>query len=134
MRTELCEKLEKGRIRSGPWASDRRYGPCGMFHVVGPLSRPLFIMAGAGQPDIPWEHVSVSRKQHPPTWVEMCWVKDLFWYDHECVMQLHPPKADYVNNHPNCLHLWRPHDGAIPRPPAALVGDKTLGTLARNRC
>jgi hypothetical protein len=129
MRTELCEKLEKGRVRAGPMASDKRYGPYGMFHVIGPLSRPLFIMASGGDRHTPWEHVSVSMKKAPPTWVEMCWVKDLFWHDHECVMQLHPPKADYVNNVSTCLHLWRPHHVEIPRPPAHLVGDRALGTL-----
>jgi len=129
MRTELCEKLEKGRIRSGPMASDKSYGPNGMFHVIGPLSRPLFIMASEGDRTTPWEHVSVSLKRHPPTWAEMCWVKSLFWNSDECVMQLHPPIGDYVNNVNTCLHLWRPHDGAIPRPPAHLVGDKALGVL-----
>jgi len=129
MKVTLSDKMEAGRVRKGPMASDKSYGPYGMFHVIGPCSRPLFIMASMGEPGIEWEHVSVSRKQHPPNWEEMCWVKDQFWDEDECVMQLHPPKADYVNNHPNCLHLWRPRNDSIPRPPAGLVGDKALGTL-----
>ena len=59
----------------------------------------------------------------------MCYVKGLFWEDHECVMQLHPPKSDYVNNHPYCLHMWRPLDVEIPRPDAFMVGDAKIGTL-----
>lgn len=129
MKTALSDKLEAGRIRKGPLGSDKSYGLYGTFHVIGPCGRPLIIMASAGEPDIPWEHVSVSRKQHPPNWEEMCWVKDQFWHDGECVMQLHPPKASYVNNHPNCLHLWKPRDVAIPQPPAVLVGNQALGTL-----
>ena len=56
-------------------------------------------------------------------------VKDLFWNETECVVQYHPPKADYVNNHPHCLHLWGRADGNIPRPPAILVGVKDRGVL-----
>jgi len=61
----------------------------------------------------------------------MCFVKELFFLPSECVMQLHPPEADYVNNHAYCLHLWRPIGEAIPRPPADFVGNKMLGTLAQ---
>jgi hypothetical protein len=59
----------------------------------------------------------------------MCFVKDLFWDDEECVMQLHPPKSDYVNCHPNCLHLWKPVGQDIPRPPSELVGPTNQGEL-----
>lgn len=57
-----------------------------------------------------WDHVSVSviGKARTPYWSEMCQVKDLFFRDDEVVMQLHPAKKDYVNNHPFVLHLWRP--------------------------
>ena len=69
-----------------------------------------------------WEHVSVSRSDRSPTWEEMCQVKDLFWDDTDCVIQYHPPKSDYVNNHPYCLHLWRPIGIELPRPPSFFVG------------
>jgi hypothetical protein len=57
-------------------------------------------------------------------------IKRLFFSVDECVMQLHPPLADYVDGtfHQNCiycLHLWRPHSRAIPRPPKYLVGGMT---------
>lgn len=73
-----------------------------------------------------WEHVSVSTPKRCPTWEEMCWVKDLFWGEEESVMQLHPPRSEWVDNHPYCLHLWRPLDAEIPRPPQALVGVKGM--------
>jgi hypothetical protein len=76
-----------------------------------------------------WEHVSVSLANRCPTWAEMCFVKDLFWLPTECVMQLHPPEADHVNNHPFCLHLWRPVAADIPRPPALFVGVRSIGTM-----
>lgn len=73
-----------------------------------------------------WEHVSVSpcnqKRKLCPTWEEMCTVKDMFFDAEETVMQLHPPVSDYVNNHPYCLHLWKPTGGIqIPRPPKAFV-------------
>lgn len=68
-----------------------------------------------------WEHVSVSRKDRCPTWDEMCQVKDLFWSDDDCVVQYHPARSDYVNDHPNCLHLWRPIDVVLPMPDMVLV-------------
>lgn len=69
-----------------------------------------------------WEHVSVSRRSRTPTYEDMDWVKRQFWSGDECVMQLHVPVDDHVNCHPNCLHLWRPIDKEIPRPPAIFVG------------
>lgn len=76
-----------------------------------------------------WEHVSVSRRDRCPTWDEMCQVKDLFWDEDDCVVQYHPPKEDWVNNHPNCLHLWRPVGVELPRPHALLVGIKKMGVI-----
>lgn len=84
-----------------------------------------------------WEHVSVtlvhvangrekSDVNRCPTWGEMCKVKEWFWGMEDCVVQYHPPASEYVNNHPFCLHLWRPTDGReIPRPPSIMVGVKT---------
>ena len=55
----------------------------------------------------PLEHVSVSLDRRCPTWNEMSMIKDIFWEDEECVVQFHPPKSQYVNTHPYCLHMWR---------------------------
>jgi hypothetical protein len=71
-----------------------------------------------------WEHVSVSLKNRCPNWEEMCFIKNLFWDNEEWVMQLHPPKSQYINNHPHCLHLWRPQAESIPMPPSEFVGIK----------
>lgn len=69
-----------------------------------------------------WEHVSVSLPTRCPTWAEMCAVKDAFWDAEETVIQFHPPKSDYVNNHPYCLHLWKSKSSEVKRPPAVCVG------------
>ncbi|MDD5503320.1 MAG: hypothetical protein PHH26_07670 [Candidatus Thermoplasmatota archaeon] len=73
-----------------------------------------------------WEHVSVSTKVRCPMWHEMAAIKEIFWQDSEAVMQLHPAKSEYVNNHPYCLHLWRPVNAEIPMPPSIMVGLKEL--------
>jgi hypothetical protein len=57
----------------------------------------------------------------------MDFIKGLFWSDEETVMQLHPPRSEWINNHDYCLHLWRPLDVAIPLPPSIAVGYKERG-------
>lgn len=68
-----------------------------------------------------WEHASISMKQRNPTWDEMCLLKDIFWNDEEIVIQYHPPKSQYVNDHLHCLHLWKKIDSEFELPPNFLV-------------
>lgn len=141
---------EMFRLTKGPYASDASYGNNGAFFIptgiptaddgeYDPLDyadeQLLVVIAsdGAG-----WEHVSVHvsvRKPNrqgqfvphhdeTPSWEEMCSVKDLFWGDDDCVVQFHPPKKEYVNDHENCLHLWRPVGYNIMTPSSILVGLK----------
>lgn len=74
--------------------------------------------------DYGWEHVSVCplKRKITPSWDDMCYIKDLFWREDEAVVQIHPEKAEYVNNMPNCLHLWKPAGKEMPLPPSILVG------------
>jgi len=70
-----------------------------------------------------WEHVSVTiNRQRTPTWEIMAYVKDLFWDEEDTVIQFHPPKSQYVNCHPHCLHLWRPVGKSLPLPSPIMVG------------
>jgi hypothetical protein len=69
-----------------------------------------------------FEHVSVSMPGRCPKWTEMCEVKDWFWGPEEVVVQYHPPRSQYVNRHPNCLHLWKPIGVEVPLPPSVTVG------------
>jgi len=131
MLTVLPEKIERGRIKKGFFASDWSLGPNGAFFVHGPCGEELKIIASDGtlSESAGWEHVSVSTRRRVPNWTEMCCVKALFWSAEETVIQLHPPQSEYINNHPFCLHLWKP-PYALALPPGLLVGDKTLGVLA----
>lgn len=74
-----------------------------------------------------WDHVSAAHPRRIPNWIEMSHIKRMFFTHEEVVMQLHPAESDYVNNHPRCLHLWRPQHETIPTPPAWMVGIKKLG-------
>ena len=82
-----------------------------------------------------WEHVSMApyKRSHTPTWDEMCRLKDMFFRDDEVVVQYHPAKSAYVNNMPNCLHLWRPLLEAMPVPPSIMVGIRDGQTSAEVR-
>ena len=118
------------RVRGGPMGSDERFGNNGCFvlpHFNDKSALRFNVIAadGAG-----WEHVSVSLKGRCPTWEEMCWVKAIFWDETDWVLQFHPPESEYVNNHPYCLHLWRPIGAHFPTPPGLLVGLKDIGRIA----
>lgn len=133
------------RINHPFLGSDNSYGNNGYFviphHRIQDYFYNVQVSDGEG-----WEHVSVTltRRQdilinrRPSnkfkmkaverccTWEEMCYIKSIFWDDEERVMQLHPPKSMWVNNHPYCLHLWRPIEKEVPLPDALMVGIKQL--------
>lgn len=113
--------LNKYRLKTGDYRS-RDTDTFGAFYIPR-LSHELKILATDGEGFSPkWEHVSVSLPNRTPNWDEMCFVKDLFWGEEETVIQIHPPKSKYVNQHPNCLHLWRSPDQPIILPPKEYVG------------
>jgi hypothetical protein len=119
----IALSVERGRWRTGPYASPVG-ADFGAFEIAGPCGVNLKIIASPGDADemVPWEHVSVSTEKRCPNWTEMCFVKDLFWEPEETVMQLHPPRSTWINQHPYCLHLWRPLREPIPLPPPIAVG------------
>lgn len=123
MRKAFPEIVERGRVLLGHYGSCND-DPYGAFNLIGPCGIMLRVLATDGEggvlPEV-WEHVSVSTERRPPNWQEMSWIKELFFEDEDCVMQLHPPKSQYINCHPFTLHLWRPRDLTIPMPPRETV-------------
>ena len=114
------------RIRDGLVGSDDGYGNNGAFdvpyvvrHKGGKRRFTFSVIASDGEG---WEHISVAHPIYVPGWDVMCHMKALFWDDEDAVIQIHPPASEYVNNHPNCLHLWRPIGISLPLPPSLLVG------------
>lgn len=94
---------EKGNARNGAFGF-----PDGLF---------VLISDGMG-----WEHVSVSRKSRMPSYEDLTRVKTIFWDEEDTVMQLFVPDSEHINCHPYCLHMWRPLEEKIPRPPSIMVG------------
>jgi hypothetical protein len=132
---------EKFRLKVGRMRSTPENGNNGAFLLPSVIpSRTIFAIASDGSdwhvamlPGEPWEHVSVhceeGKRSRTPTWREMNAVKAVVWDDEDVVMQLHPRASEYVNNHPDTLHLWRPTVSTIPTPPAITVGIKEFGEI-----
>lgn len=102
-----------GRIDDGDGCSFRIGGRGGM----------LVICSWGGG----WDHVSVSAGWGPkgatrvPTYAELESVRRILFEDHETVVQIHPPVAQYVNCHPYVLHLWRAQGLDYPLPPQEFI-------------
>lgn len=122
------------RIRTGVMGSTNANGNNGAFFIPSyPGKAPFKVVASDGaitEDAEAWEHVSVSLPDRTPTWAEMCALKSIFWDDEDTVVQFHPPRSEWVNNHQHCLHMWRPVGLVVPRPPALMVGVASLGVLA----
>ena len=105
------------------YCTDDSFGCNGMFRFTID-GHNIRVVASDGED---WQHVSVSLEfeNKCPSWSLMCKVKELFYEDTDWVMQFHPPHSEYVNHHPNCLHLWK-YTGTdkVPTPPSILVGIK----------
>lgn len=121
--------LDAYRVMSGPIIAHQGGigdDTCGAFMLPSPTDgQQLAVIASSGEG---WDHVSVSRKNRCPNWPEMEYVKRLFFHDHETCMQLHVAVSDHISVHPNCLHIWRPHNKEIPRPPGWMVAPKPKET------
>lgn len=94
-------------------------GNCGAFQMLSPIDgAPLIVIASN---DAGWDHLSVSRKGRIPSQLEMDFVYRIFFAEGETAVQYFVPSNEHVNNMPNCLHLWRPHRAALPKPPREFV-------------
>lgn len=51
-------------------------------------------------------HLSISHKTRYPTYDEIKAARYKFIPDKVTMAMLFPPKAEFVNVHPNCFHLW----------------------------
>jgi hypothetical protein len=93
----------------------------GRFRLFSPIDgAPMVAIASNGGG---WDHVSISRQNRCPNWIELEFARRTFFRPEITVMQLHVPALDHINRHPYCLHLWHPHPrvATIPRPPQWMV-------------
>lgn len=118
MRSVFPQKVEAARSSHPTLGSTSKGDHWGFFDFMRG-TRKIAVMVGDGSG---WDHVSVSMANRCPTWDEMCWVKNLFFEPDETVLQYHPSVEEYVNLHPFCLHLWKPHGEILPKPPTWMVG------------
>lgn len=112
---------ENCRVTFGLLASKSIDGNNGLFEFI--KDRILYrCIASDG---LGWEHVSVSLSvKRCPDWEEMCMIKDMFWDEGDTVVQFHPKKSEYINYHPNVLHLWKKVGEQYELPPSICVGPK----------
>lgn len=133
------KKMRKFRVTNGCYKSTEADGYMGVFRLPYKCGSLYVVSSGpmdkfdTKNPLTCWEHVSISHARRCPVWEEMKHVKELFWDDSETVLQFHPPKKDYVNNHPYVLHLWKPVHFEIELPPAIAVGVKSLSEMKEFR-
>lgn len=117
---------EKYRVTEGQLATSSIDGNNGCF-IINFGSDLLQCIASDG---MGWEHVSITIRTKNrmvykvPDWEIMCMIKDMFWENEDTVIQYHPKKSEYVNNHPYVLHLWKPIGRELPVPDSILVGIK----------
>lgn len=55
-------------------------------------------------------HMSISRTDRLPTYDELKDARYHFLSDVKYIVQIFPPKSDFVNVHQFCLHLWEPKE------------------------
>lgn len=74
-------------------------------------------------PEGRWRHVSVSCEGRLPTYAELGEVRELFFDPEATVVQIMPPRSQWVNQHQFCLHLWQRLDQPLlPKGLHATVG------------
>ena len=83
---------------------------CGIIVGLEPAHRPP-----AGNVWVPPEslelwHISISHPDRYPTWDEIADVRYELAPDDVTMALLLPPRAEYVNAHDRCFHLWQIDD------------------------
>lgn len=109
------EEIRSGKIKGFQQKERAPDGGSGWVTIHGKTFFVIYSNGGG------WDHVSASSNNRCPTWEEMCFIKNVFFDEDECCIEYHPAKKDYVNNHPYCLHIWKPQTQDIPIPPIIMV-------------
>lgn len=52
-------------------------------------------------------HLSISHPNRLPNYNELKEARYKFLPDNIYAAQIFPPKSEFINLHPNCLHLWQ---------------------------
>jgi hypothetical protein len=100
-----------GATTLGGWAITRDPDRLGRFELFHPAKGYIVIISGTVKDGGRWVHLSFSRGDRVPDWEELKAVKSRFLGDETLAVQVFPPKSQWVNVHPYCLHLWHCVDG-----------------------
>jgi hypothetical protein len=76
-----------------------------------------------------WLHLSASRKDRLPGWLELAKIKEMFLGEDREAYKVLPIKEHYVNDNPYVLHLWSNFDKPKYLPDFRLV-DPRNGRLS----
>jgi hypothetical protein len=95
---------EPPRVLPSNWREVER-GLDGAKYISDAASLACVLSCSIESDGRPWLHMSVSHRKRIPTWGELRVTKELFLQDREAI-QILPPKAKYINIHPNVLHLF----------------------------
>lgn len=58
-----------------------------------------------------WIHISVSRIRNVPNYYDMVYVKEQLLGEDSKAIMVFPPRKEWINIHPNCLHIFSCLDG-----------------------
>jgi hypothetical protein len=84
----------------------------GWSFVGGPPAHLKLICSGEPHPDgRRWLHCSVTGPDRVPTWEEMVAAKEAFCGAESLAVMVMPPRSEWVNIDPRCLHWWICADG-----------------------
>ncbi len=85
----------------------------GAMYRHGSARMTVIVSASVERDGRNWLHVSVAHPERMPTWDDLRYVKDIFVGRDRTALQVLPPAAKHVNQHPYCLHLWACLDGDV---------------------
>jgi hypothetical protein len=95
---------EPPRVLPASWREIER-GPDGAKYVNASASLLCILSCSVEADGRAWLHMSCSHAKRIPTWGELRVCKEQFLGDREAYSVM-PPRARYVNLHPNVLHLF----------------------------
>lgn len=75
-----------------------------------------------------WRHLSVSRRSRTPSHEDMMAAAEAFLDREHVALSIYPRRAEWVNLHEFCLHLWQPV-GFDPVPDPHLERARAVGFM-----
>jgi len=95
------------RVLPASWNENKSQSPCSRFWYVSRPDGPLKVIAGLERHgESRWIHISCSRTNRLPSWDDLKLVKRVLAGPERQAIQVLPRESEYVNIHPNCLHLF----------------------------